>query len=130
MNDYYLVQDDVVKHYRLAYKKEDGFYYEGCSGPYRIEDDRKILQSQKIVLPAEKELNGWILSRERLPETVDTCSCSADVVTYDMERNSLYQSNWDPHPTNPNWIDAESLGTYTRHQPTHWMRIPSVLEAE
>jgi len=130
MKDFYLVADDVVRKYLLAYKLVNGFYYEGCFGPYRIEDDRKILQSQKIVLPTEKELNGWILSRERLPETDGLYSCSADVITYDMDRDSLYQSNWDPHPTLPDWIDAESMGTYIEHKPTHWMHIPSVLETE
>ena len=123
MKDYHLICDDVVARAYLAWRVGNDFFVEDLCGPSCISNERKIIKSKKIVLPSSLDLNGWKLYADIVPETLDVYTPSEDVLTYDIERNTLHESNW--YPIEMCWIDAESMGPYVEHKPTHWLPIPT-----
>lgn len=128
MNDYHFVADSLNNHAYLAWRVGNDFFSDSYCGPYLIggRGDRKVIKSKRIVLPSSRDLNGWILYADRLPETEDVYTPSDDVLTYDIRLNSLETSLW--YPINMCWIDGESMCEYNEHRPTHWLPIPTIEE--
>jgi hypothetical protein len=119
VKEHYIVKVNNKKF--LAYKEDDKFYFDGFEG--KTEILKEINDKIKITFPVKNKLNGWKLYSEELPnyDENDVYKPTEVVITYDINRGTIYESQWEP--IRMQWIDAESMGGYNEHTPTHWKEL-------